>query len=647
MDSTDLKDLIDMGTDRLTDYRKALAELFSGYRAEWLDEKLFDLFTEPSYFPQLTTSHPCFLEGGRGTGKTTVLRCLSYQGQAALRRAQYRDVPEEWPYVGLYYRVNTNRVRAFAGPELELLDWTRMFAHYINIEFCEAVVGFLIWHTQQNPKMPAISTAGLSRVAATLHLNAPSTLDELRDGLLLSKLKFEAAVNNIADRSSLPLLSVQGGAIDVLLREVKGLSQFQHSFFFFLIDEYENFDKPQQRVLNTLIKHCGEFYSFKVGVRELGFRERSTLNAQEQLTHPADYRLINISQELEGRFSDFAAEVCQQRLQRVIGADEPSLDLTALLPALSAEEEAAKLGVGDAVGSVVEELRGEALDNEGFRRWLSDADLLEVFALVSRARQDEMTNSEKLREILRDPQRWNRHYENYKYAYLFSIRQGKRGIRKYFAGWRVLCLLAASNIRYLLELVDQALNKHFNEGLGPLDPVTHEIQTVVAQNTGQRNLRELEGISLNGGKLSRLLLGLGRIFQVMAEDPTGHTPEVNQFQLNADIENEECRGRVAELVTDGVMNLALLRYPGSKLQQQTDIRQFDYAVHPIFAAFFGFSHRRKRKIELSDQDILALIDRPKETIGDVLSRQNRSDDMVLDELPEQMQLFRGFYATVE
>ena len=636
-----------MGTDRLTNYRKALAELFSGYRAEWLDEKLFALFTEPSYFPQLTTSHPCFLEGGRGTGKTTVLRCLSYQGQAALRAAPGRDVPKDWPYVGLYYRVNTNRVRAFAGPELEPLGWTRMFAHYINLEFCEAIVGFLIWHAQQQPRMLGISSAGLSRVAATLHLEVPTTLYGLRDGLSLSKLKFEAAINNIADRRSLPPLSVQGGPIDALLREVKELSQFRHSFFFFLIDEYENLDRSQQRVLNTLIKHCGELYSFKVGVRELGFRERSTLNSQEQLTHPADYKLLNISQELEGRFSEFAAQVCQQRLQQVIGADEPALGLTALLPELSAEEEAAKLGVRDAAASVIEELRREASENDGFLGWLSHAEPLEVFALSSRARQDKMTNAEKLRDILRDPQRWNGHYENYKYAYLFAIRQGKRGIRKYFTGWRVFCLLAASNIRYLLELVDQALNKHFDEGLGPLDPVRHEVQTVVAQNTGQRNLRELEGISLNGGKLSRLLLGLGRIFQVMAEDPAGHTPEVNQFHLDADIEDEKCRYKVTELVTDGVMNLALLRYPGSKLQEQTDIRQFDYAVHPIFAAFFGFSHRRKRKIELGDHDILALIERPKDTIGEILSRQNRPVDGDLDELPEQMQLFRGFYAKTQ
>jgi len=43
-----------------------LSELFGSYKAEWLKEHMFDLFTEPAYFPELTTSRPCMLLGGRG-----------------------------------------------------------------------------------------------------------------------------------------------------------------------------------------------------------------------------------------------------------------------------------------------------------------------------------------------------------------------------------------------------------------------------------------------------------------------------------------------------------------------------------------------------------------------------------------------------
>ncbi len=390
------------------------------------------------------------------------------------------------------------------------------------------------------------------------------------------------------------------------------------------------------------MKHCGKLYSFKVSVRELGFRERATLNPEERLTHPADYKLINITKELDERFAGFAAEVCGRRLQQVFGGERESPSVAHLLPELTPEEEADRLGVREAIAEDLERMT-QGLTDEQVRHWLDGVHPLEIFGLLARAKAQGVDATEKVREILADRGRWKEHFENYKYAYLFAIRHGKRGIRKYFAGWRVFCLLAASNIRYLLELVDQALSRHFDEERGPEEAVGPETQTRVAQDTGQRNLRELEGLSLNGAKLARLLLGLGRVFQVMAENPIGHTPEVNQFHLDANILDSGSREKVQELLGDGVMNLALLRHAGSKLQEQTDIRQFDYSIHPIFAAFFGFSHRRKRKVELSDRDILGLVDRPTEAIREIVGRQNREEDGELGELPEQMELFGEFY----
>ncbi len=61
-----------------------LDELFGSYKAEWLRNKIFDFFATPYYFSTLKDHRPCILQGGRGTGKTTVLRGLSYQGQCAI-----------------------------------------------------------------------------------------------------------------------------------------------------------------------------------------------------------------------------------------------------------------------------------------------------------------------------------------------------------------------------------------------------------------------------------------------------------------------------------------------------------------------------------------------------------------------------------
>ena len=80
----------------------------------------------------------------------------------------------------------------------------------------------------------------------------------------------------------------------------------------------------QQRVCNTLIKQsAGRPYCFKVGVRELGWRERYTLNGQE-LREPSDYRRVDIGKELSGAdFNRFAYEVFKSRFDRLVRDEGP------------------------------------------------------------------------------------------------------------------------------------------------------------------------------------------------------------------------------------------------------------------------------------------------------------------------------------
>ena len=620
------------------EFKKRLSEMFSGYRAEWLGPEVFRLFTKPSYFPQLTTAHPCFLVGGRGTGKTTALRCLSYQGQAELRPAE-ASTPDltDLPFVGMYYRVNTNRVRAFGGPELRAESWLKLFAHYVNLEFSEMILRFLLWYHERWPSVAQIDTDCLTKFAISMHLAISKDIREVLENLELSRVRFEAMINNVAEEE-VPPLSLQGAPIDQLLTGVKRLSHFRRTSFFFLLDEYENFDASQQRVVNTLIKHCGELYSFKVGVREFGDTERATLNDHEKLRHPADYKRIDITGELQDRFSDFAARVCSQRIKSVFDSES---EIRWFLPELSPEDEAALLRVSDVVGPWVREMERTTDLTAGQRDWIRSAHHLETYTLFLRAEAEKKAPIDKIIDVLSDNRRWKHQYDNYKYAYLFAIRGRKSGIRKHYAGWSVYCQLASTNIRFLLELVDQAFSMHIESATDPSNPIPPQVQTEAAHATGQKNLRELEGLSLSGAKLTRFLLSLGRVFQVMAEDPVGHTPEVSQFHMSNDVSDEDHRDYAVTLLKEGITHLALLYYRGSKLQDPTDIRQFDYAIHPIFAPVFGFSYRRKRKIVLSDIDFPELVDRPTEAIAKLLRSQRREFS---EDIPEQMKLFSEFYA---
>jgi hypothetical protein len=184
-----------------------------------------------------------------------------------------------------------------------------------------------------------------------------------------------------------------------------------------------------------------------------------------------------------------------------------------------------------------------------------------------------------------------------------------------------------------------------SDGYALTDQVTAEMQTDRAYEVGRKNLQELDRESDQAGSLLRLVLSLGRVFEVLAATPAGHTPEVTQFVLPSHLQSRgrpgDAERRVQDLLDEGVNSLAFVRYPGSKLQDRASIRSYDYALHPIFTALFGFSYRRKRKIEISEEEFLGFIREPKWSIGRILLRQNR--DPSATPLPDQLRLFASFY----
>ncbi len=432
--------------------KSLLSDLFGSYKAEWLRGRIFDLFAEPSYFPELQTHRPCVLVGGRGTGKTTVLRCLSYEGQLALKGGDPTSI-SSWLYFGFYYRVNTNRVTAFKGPEVSSEEWRKIFAHYLNLEFCELVLRFLLWHSVRQPSSQQLSAEDCKAVAISLNINPAETVGDLATGLSSSRLRFEAYLNNIKDEEKLGL-SLQGAPIDALMERVSRLPQFTGKNFFFLIDEYENLLDDQQQVVNTLIKHAANSYTFKVGVRELGWRQRSTINTNETLNSPADYVRIDIADKLRPWFTDFATKVCNDRLRLIPGAENLTVDT--VLETLSDEEEAKRLGVDDHLTAARSDLDPSSPE----RIFFDTLSPLEAYFVIywARTHDSEFVDlSAAIRDWMQHPKEWVTRFENYKFAIVFTLKKGKRGVRKYYAGWSVFTQLAATNIRYLLELLEQSL----------------------------------------------------------------------------------------------------------------------------------------------------------------------------------------------
>jgi hypothetical protein len=361
------------------------------------------------------------------------------------------------------------------------------------------------------------------------------------------------------------------------------------------------------------------------------------LNPNEQIISPADYERINITEKLEGEtFKKFALEVCNERIARIQVPGENLGSVEDILPALSEDDEADKLGVTIIAEDYKRELQ-KHLSNEQFRI-IASLPPLYIYFFGFWAAGQQLSLFEAFQDFYRNRTEWDTRYENYKHALLYTIRKGKRGIQKYFTGWDVFVRLSSTNIRYLLELVVESLLLHLKADGQLTEQISFELQTKAAQTIGKKNLSELEGLTVHGAQLTKLLLGLGRVFQIMASDASGHAPEVNQFHLSDQNGGEE----IEKLINSAVMHLALVRSLGNKLADEGDTREYDYMVHPIYSALFNFSYRRKRKMMLTGPQLLGLVKRPKSSIREILAQNNRpyEDD---EPLPDQLRLFETYY----
>lgn len=592
-----------------------LDELFGSYKAEWLNEKIFHFFATPSYFTSLKDKRPCVLMGGRGTGKTTVLRGLSYMGQYALNNDNI-DTFDLNSYIGIYFRCDTNHVHAFSGKGIDNETWMKIFAHYFNLIFTSEILEFIDWHKKHKSDDEVLSEHACRLIATSLHLGNVSDYKELMHVLEKAMYKFQADINNISD-GNIPQLSLAGDPIKIVTEQSRKLRQFSDKTFYLLIDEYENLLDSQQQIVNTLLKHIPQSYTIKIGVREMGWRVKHTMNPQESVIDPADYVLFNIvdefTDETPEKFESFARDVCQLRIKDLFEEDGVDFNIEQALVSLPYEDEAIKLGVEHTklYKNVLEYERQSGLN-------LEVSPLYKFFISYWAENHNSMLKDE-IEDYLSNTKNWDTRYENYKYSLLFKIRTGRGsgGIQKYYAGWSTFVKLANGNIRYLMELVYRSYYIYLQEGGDITKPVSADVQTKAARNVGWKNLTELEGTWSNGAQLTRMVQTLGTIFSRLAKDGENSAPEIVQFEIEG-----ERSARTEELLQAGIMNLALVRMPANKQSGRGSVKEFMYSLHPIFAPYFIYSFRRKRKIGLSDSEFLLCVDNPNNAVKDILTKKN-------------------------
>ena len=608
-----------------------LRQLFGDNRAEWPSANFKDLFVKPAYLGKLEVMRPCFLVGGRGTGKTTALQSLRYDSMLD-RLESSGQTFEDQEYLGVLVRMNKNRVRAFAGSGIEEEKWAKLFAHYFNLSVCSEMASLALWlEAKQGLRL---QSEHLESITLELGLERCQTVEQLKGLIKKAISSLQLQVNNPMKDLGITL-SMAESPLRTFSEAIKSQNLIGDRVIFCCIDEYENLLDYQQAIINTYIKHAEPPLSYKVGVRKNGLRNRQTLDGQDLLRVPDDCLEIEIADE---GFEFFAKAVAELRLKYAqgVGARVPD-NLRDFLQELSLAEEAVVLGADRVAKSVLEELRSEKHYSYFCQKSEAELSFLKYWQQSEGGTLQELAN-----DWFNNQTEWKTRLGNHGYASLFWLSKGRKGarIRKYYCGERTLLSLAAGNIRYFLELIDTAIGFQLDEEGANQKPliISAKSQTLAAREVGKRRLNQLEGLADHGVQLKRLVLAIGKVFFELAREPSGKAPEVTSFVLTGE-QSETVR--IHSLLQEGVGHLAFESDPRTKSTSSVELRDDEYRLHRIFSAFFEISHRKKRRMSIEASTLIRVLeDRPARAISTLLDERPQTTE---EDLPEQLALFSAFY----
>lgn len=271
---------------------------------------------------------PMLILGGKGSGKTHIMRYYSYPLQKLRYDGSVIEGIERDSYLGIYMRCSGLNSSRFKGKDQGEEAWGAVFSYYLELWLSQLLVQ-IIKDIIQESKADYfdIEKEICLQIRNFFDLEIDSKFDDFDDVLrFLKKLQTEVdyTVNNISltggDMSSIKIRVTPGNLIfgipKLLTNKIIKLRKCQ---FNYLLDEFENLTIEQQRYVNTLLREKEAPSTFKIGSRLYGVQTYETFSAGEENKQGSEYEVYNIDQVFRDNLKDYSKwvrKICVKKLQK-------------------------------------------------------------------------------------------------------------------------------------------------------------------------------------------------------------------------------------------------------------------------------------------------------------------------------------------
>ncbi|WOR15292.1 hypothetical protein RYZ27_01260 [Hyphomonas sp. FCG-A18] len=275
---------------------------------------------------------PVFLLGGKGSGKTHILRFSSTRVQSK-KYLSLRETIANRKTASVYIAaegINPERFKAKGQPEEA---WSAIFAMYFELWLAINLLHLINDAFSETEQISGILVEELSALFRLDFETAPSSLAELIRELETFRKSVDHEVENAPISRDLSNVVIPFSAGDLVFGFprvfAKHISELEHTLFSYLIDEAENFSAEQQKFINTLIRYRKGKASIKVGARLYGIKTFDT-TGEEPIKYSAEFESIYLDQVLRANQREYhklAHKILTKRLQGF--GHDPKMDIDA------------------------------------------------------------------------------------------------------------------------------------------------------------------------------------------------------------------------------------------------------------------------------------------------------------------------------
>jgi len=283
---------------------------------------------------------PMQITGGKGSGKTHLMRYLSFSNQLLRHGDNIEKLIAQDRYIGIYVRFSGLNASRFSRKGQSDDVWADVFSFYTELWLGQLMLETFANLARLSQSVQEYSSDVVANLVElfTVRTEGIVSLTDLRTHLQGLQRTVDHAVNNCGLSGSLDVeICLNRGSMifEAPRRIARTVPLLRNSVFLYLLDEFENLDTLQQRYVNTLVREKEAPATVKIGAKSYGIRTYATLSGGEELREGSEFEELPLDDRLRRspRYDGFCRQMVAKRLNEVFRRDretEPMFDASSL-----------------------------------------------------------------------------------------------------------------------------------------------------------------------------------------------------------------------------------------------------------------------------------------------------------------------------